>query len=77
MGSLAFRCGLLLPPDFELAEALMRVQSQSRVMPNVFKVGNVFKRLILDADMEILYAYRIRQMLADKDPVIAPIDRAD
>jgi hypothetical protein len=27
------------------------------------------------ADMEILYAYRIRQMLADKDPVIAPIDR--
>jgi hypothetical protein len=26
------------------------------------------------ADMEILYAYRIRQMLADKDPVIAPID---
>jgi len=23
------------------------------------------------ADMEILYAYRIRQMLADKDPVIA------
>ena len=27
------------------------------------------------ADMEILYAYRIRQMLADKDPVIAPIDQ--
>ena len=25
--------------------------------------------------MEILYAYRIRQMLADKDPVIAPIDQ--
>jgi DinB superfamily len=25
------------------------------------------------ADMEILYAYRIRQMVADKDPVIAPI----
>jgi hypothetical protein len=23
------------------------------------------------ADMELLYAYRIRQMLADKDPVIA------
>ncbi len=35
-----------LPPDFDLAEALMRVQSQSRVMPNVFKVGNVVKRLI-------------------------------
>jgi uncharacterized damage-inducible protein DinB len=27
------------------------------------------------ADMEVLYAYRIRQMLADKDPVIAPIDQ--
>jgi DinB superfamily len=27
------------------------------------------------ADMEILYAYRIRQMVADKDPVIAPIDQ--
>jgi hypothetical protein len=27
------------------------------------------------ADMEILYAYRIRQMLADTDPVIAPIDQ--
>ncbi len=27
------------------------------------------------ADMEILYAYRIRQMLSDKDPVIAPIDQ--
>jgi DinB family protein len=38
------------------------------------------KRCILEilghlADMEILYAYRIRQMLADKDPVIAPIDQ--
>jgi hypothetical protein len=29
------------------------------------------------ADMEILYSYRIRQMLADKDPVIAPIDQDD
>jgi uncharacterized damage-inducible protein DinB len=27
------------------------------------------------ADMEILYAYRFRQMLADKDPAIAPIDQ--
>ncbi len=27
--------------------------------------------------MEILYAYRIRQMLADHDPVIAPIDQDD
>ena len=29
------------------------------------------------ADMEVLYAYRLRQMLADKDPVIAPIDQDD
>ena len=27
------------------------------------------------ADMEVLYAYRIRQMLADKKPVIAPVDQ--
>ena len=27
------------------------------------------------SDMEILYAYRTRQMLADKDPAIAPIDQ--
>jgi len=27
------------------------------------------------ADMEILYAHRFRQMLADKKPVIAPIDQ--
>jgi hypothetical protein len=27
--------------------------------------------------MEILYSYRIRQMLAEKDPVIAPIDQDD
>jgi len=27
------------------------------------------------ADMEVLYAYRFRQMLADRDPVIAPIDQ--
>jgi hypothetical protein len=27
------------------------------------------------ADMETLYAYRMRQMLADENPVIAPIDQ--
>jgi len=27
------------------------------------------------ADIEILYAYRIRQMLADTDPIIAPVDQ--
>jgi hypothetical protein len=29
------------------------------------------------ADTEIVYAYRLRQMLADKKPVIAPIDQDD
>jgi hypothetical protein len=29
------------------------------------------------ADMETSFAYRIRQMLADKDPVIAPINQDD
>ena len=29
------------------------------------------------ADIEIVYAYRLRQMLADKKPVIAPIDQND
>ncbi len=29
------------------------------------------------ADIEVLYGYRLRQMLADKEPVIAPIDRDD
>ena len=29
------------------------------------------------ADMEIMYAYRMRQMLADKKPVLAPIDQDD
>ena len=27
------------------------------------------------ADIEIIYAHRLRQMLADKEPVIAPIDQ--
>jgi len=29
------------------------------------------------ADIEIVYAYRIRQMLADKEPAIAPMDQND
>ncbi len=29
------------------------------------------------ADIEIVYAYRLRQMLADKEPVIAPMDQDD
>ncbi|MGH7489363.1 MAG: DinB family protein, partial [bacterium] len=29
------------------------------------------------ADIEIVYAYRFRQMLADKEPVLAPMDQDD
>jgi hypothetical protein len=29
------------------------------------------------ADVEIIYAYRMRQMIADKKPVIAPVDQDD
>jgi len=29
------------------------------------------------ADIEIVYGYRLRQMLADKKPVIAPMDQND
>ena len=29
------------------------------------------------ADIEIVYGYRLRQMLADKEPVIAPMDQND
>ena len=29
------------------------------------------------ADIEIVYAYRLRQMLADKKPIIAPMDQND
>lgn len=29
------------------------------------------------ADVEIIYAYRMRQMMADKKPVIAPVDQDD
>jgi len=29
------------------------------------------------ADVEVIYGYRLRQMLADKEPAIAPIDQDD
>jgi len=42
--------------------------------PNKWCILEVLAHL---ADMELLYAYRMRQMLADKNPVIAPIDQDD
>lgn len=40
--------------------------------PNKWCILEILAHL---ADIEILYAYRMRQMLADRDPVIAPIDQ--
>ena len=51
-----------------LTEKTLRYQSS----PDKWCILEILGHL---ADMEILYAYRIRQMLADKDPVIAPIDQ--
>jgi len=42
--------------------------------PNKWCILEILGHLV---DIEILYAYRMRQMLADKDPVIAPIDQDD
>jgi hypothetical protein len=52
----------------DLTEKTLRYQSS----PDKWCILEILGHL---ADMEILYAYRIRQMLADKDPVIAPIDQ--
>jgi len=40
--------------------------------PNKWSILEMLAHLV---DMETLYAYRMRQMLADKDPQIAPIDQ--
>ena len=40
--------------------------------PNKWCILEILAHL---ADMEVLYSYRIRQMLADKEPVIAIIDQ--
>ena len=40
--------------------------------PNKWSILEILAHLV---DIETLYAYRMRQMIADKDPVIAPIDQ--
>jgi hypothetical protein len=42
--------------------------------PTKWSILEILAHLV---DMETLYAYRMRQILADKDPVIAPIDQDD
>lgn len=42
--------------------------------PGKWSIVEILGHLV---DMEILYAYRMRQMIADKKPVIAPIDQDD
>ncbi len=47
---------------------------QYKPAPDKWSIQEILAHL---ADMEILYAYRLRQMLADKEPTIAPIDQND
>lgn len=51
-----------------LTERMLRYKPS----PDKWCIGEILGHM---ADMEILYSYRFRQMLADKDPVIAPIDQ--
>jgi len=51
-----------------LSEKVLRYKSA----PDKWSILEIMAHL---ADMEILYAYRMRQMVADEKPVIAPIDQ--
>lgn len=51
-----------------LSEATLRYKPA----PNKWSILEILAHL---ADMEILNAYRMRQMVADKNPTIAPIDQ--
>jgi len=51
-----------------LPDAVLRYKSS----PGKWCILEVLGHL---ADIEIVYAHRFRQMLADKDPIIAPIDQ--
>jgi len=42
--------------------------------PDKWSILEILAHLV---DIETLYAYRMRQILADRDPVIAPIDQDD
>ena len=53
-----------------LSEKVLRYKSA----PDKWSILEILGHL---ADMEILYAYRMRQMVADEKPVIAPINQDD
>jgi uncharacterized damage-inducible protein DinB len=53
-----------------LPEKILRYQPA----PGKWSILEILAHLV---DIEILYAYRMRQMLADKKPTIAPIDQDD
>jgi uncharacterized damage-inducible protein DinB len=42
--------------------------------PEKWSILEILAHLV---DMETLYAYRMRQIIADKNPVLAPIDQDD
>jgi hypothetical protein len=61
----------------QLAAAVAGLDTEAldfRPEPRKWSIRQIVAHL---ADMEILYAYRMRQMLADKSPTIAPIDQDD
>ena len=53
---------------FGLSEKVLRHKSS----PDKWCVLEIFGHL---ADVEIVYGYRLRQMLADNKPIIAPFDQ--
>ena len=60
-----------------IAEALKGVDSHAldyRPAPNKWSVRQIMAHL---ADVEIIYGYRMRQILADRNPTIAPINQDD
>ena len=63
------------PDDVERAVAgLSDAVLRYKPAPNKWCILEILAHL---ADIEIVYGYRMRQMLADKEPVIAPIDQDD
>ena len=77
--------------EAELNEKIRAIETgPSRIVAAVAGLGDATLRYKSDpakwcileilghlADIEVLYGYRLRQMLADKEPVIAPIEQDD
>lgn len=63
------------PKEIAVAVSGLRPETlRYKPSPGKWSILEILGHLV---DMEILYAYRMRQMIADKQPVIAPIDQDD